>query len=87
MATTPSKNLINDLVYTRIINNSTEYLIQNVGASTVYVAASDTDLGATTATDLGGYKLGTLMAIDNAKLKDYAYVYAKSLNSSGIVSC
>ena len=87
MATTPSEILINDLVYTRIINNSTEYLIQNVGASTVYVAASDTDLGATTATDLGGYKLGTLMAIDNAKLKDYAYVYAKSFNSSGIVSC
>lgn len=87
MATTPSEKLINNLVYTRIINNSTEYLIQNVGASIVYVAASDADLGETTATDLGGYKLGTLMGIDNAKLKDYAYVYAKSLNSSGIVSC
>ena len=43
MATTPSEILINDLVYTRIINNSTKYLIQNVGSSTVRVAASDVD--------------------------------------------
>ena len=85
MATTPSEILINNTVYTRIVNNQNTYLIQNAGTGLISIAASDVDLGATTSSDLGGYKIESLRAIDNSQLKDFAYVYAKSFYDTGVV--
>ena len=85
MATTPSETLINNLSYKRIVNNLTSYLVQNSGSGLIYVAGSDTDLGATTATDLKGYKIASGDGIDNSQLKDYPYVYAISLADDGSV--
>ena len=85
MALTPIEITLTDEYYTRIVNNSTEYLAQNAGNSLIYIAGSSTDLGATTTTDLGGYKINSLLSVDNSQLKNYPYVYAKSMVGSGLV--
>lgn len=85
MALTPLSVDISNEVYTRVVNNQTEYLVQNSGSSMIYIVGSDSDLGATTATDLGGYKIIPMNAVDNAQLKEYPYVYAKSVAKDGKV--
>lgn len=85
MATTPSEIALTNITYTRVVNNSTTYLVQNTGSGLVYIAASSTDLGATTATDLKGYKISSGDGITNEQLKSYPYVYAISSNDTGSV--
>lgn len=85
MATTPSEIELTNNTYTRIVNNQAEYLIQNGGGSIILVIGSDTDLGARTNNLNGGYRIVPISAIDNTQLKDYAYVYAKSITILGKV--
>lgn len=44
MATVPSQFTITDTEYTRVVSNSTTYLVQNVGNSILLTAESDADL-------------------------------------------
>lgn len=81
---TPDNVRVGSDEYTRIVNNSTEYLAQNFG-DPILIVGSDEDLGATTATDLGGYYLETYVTIGNVGLKNKPYVYAKAFSGSSNV--
>lgn len=85
--TTPNEVVINNKVYTRIINNSSSYLAQNNSNYPIRIFASDVDLGATVSKDLyTGYLIDNTQSITNEQLKDYGYVYAMSLSEVGKVN-
>lgn len=85
--TTPNEVVINNKVYTRIVNNLEIYIAQNNSNYPINVFASSTDLGATVNKDLYvGYLIDDAKTITNEHLKGYRYVYAMSLSEVGKVN-
>ena len=84
---TPKEVVINNKVFTRIVNNSSKYLAQNNSNYPIRIFASDVDLGATVSKDLyEGYLIEDTKSITNEQLRDYGYVYAMSLSEVGKVN-
>lgn len=84
---TPNEVIINNRVFTRIVNNRTSYLVQNNSNYPIRIFASDVDLGSTVSNDLyTGYLIEYTKSITNEQLSNYGYVYAMSLSDIGKVN-
>lgn len=81
MATSPIKVSIDRSTFTKVVDNQTNYLIQNVFCKRIEIIAKDSD--SLPAITESGFIIEQYDSLNNTATKSFPYVYARPIDDAG----